>query len=321
MNENEESGSVETNGDTSLSGIDASILRSLGISPESTHGTNEGKASEGTPVDGSEDVLEAGEPQDGVSEPESTQSGAEDLFEIIHDGTPVKMTREELLAHAQKGFDYTKKTMTLSEERKAIEAEKAKLMEEFQKRSQGVEDVLSLKEQWDFYLDSLAQQNPDLFEEIKEGFSRTSQQFKNPVVEAQLKAFNQKMGKIEEVQKAWELEQIRKGFEKEFEAEVSGDWGKLLTSAGLTPDKEKITKAWIDHGGSVRDALKLVYSDDVVKLMQSKSKLNEVKKKVAAKPASVSSVKKSAPEVKDEFSPRKMSWNDIGHLVNKKYLK
>jgi len=41
---------------------------------------------------------------------------------IKHDGKEVTLSKSELIAQAQQGFDYSKKTMALAEDRKSLEA-------------------------------------------------------------------------------------------------------------------------------------------------------------------------------------------------------
>jgi hypothetical protein len=52
---------------------------------------------------------------------ESEEEAEEAAFTIKHDGKEVTLKQSEVLELAQQGFDYTKKTMALAEERKAIE--------------------------------------------------------------------------------------------------------------------------------------------------------------------------------------------------------
>lgn len=50
-------------------------------------------------------------------------------FEITVNGQKHKLTKEELIQNAQKGFDYTRKTQMLSDERRDIEARKRELLQ------------------------------------------------------------------------------------------------------------------------------------------------------------------------------------------------
>jgi small-conductance mechanosensitive channel len=79
-----------------------------------------------------EDELDEGESEEEEGEEpeeESEESDAEEAeFTIKHDGKDITLKQSELLEMAQKGFDYTNKTMALAEERKQLEPvrEKAK---------------------------------------------------------------------------------------------------------------------------------------------------------------------------------------------------
>jgi hypothetical protein len=50
------------------------------------------------------------------------QPSGEDAFDIVHDGKTVKLSRAELIAQAQQGFDYTQKTQALAAKAQAAEA-------------------------------------------------------------------------------------------------------------------------------------------------------------------------------------------------------
>lgn len=68
--------------------------------------------------DEGESEEQEGEELEGESEEEE---GEEATFTIKHDGKDVTLKQSELLEMAQKGFDYTNKTMAVAEERKALE--------------------------------------------------------------------------------------------------------------------------------------------------------------------------------------------------------
>lgn len=65
-------------------------------------------------------------------------SPAGDEFEIVHNGQPRKLNREETIRLAQQGFDYTQKTQALAEQSRAV-SERLQRLEEVEK----VADVLS----------------------------------------------------------------------------------------------------------------------------------------------------------------------------------
>jgi hypothetical protein len=63
-----------------------------------------------------EEVAETEESEEETKEPEE-----EEFIEIRHNGKPVKLKLEEVIEHAQKGFDYTTKTQELAEQRRNVE--------------------------------------------------------------------------------------------------------------------------------------------------------------------------------------------------------
>lgn len=76
-----------------------------------------------------EDSEESEEPE--VDEAEEDAEEAEDdaeegTFTLKHEGKEVSLKQSEVIELAQKGFDYTQKTMAVAEERKAVEAERQK---------------------------------------------------------------------------------------------------------------------------------------------------------------------------------------------------
>jgi len=80
-------------------------------------------AVEATPTDelSPEDI-----PDDGEAPPAAV---AVDEFEIVHNGTQVKLPRAEVIKLAQQGFDYTQKTQALSERSKGIDNIMARVSE------------------------------------------------------------------------------------------------------------------------------------------------------------------------------------------------
>jgi hypothetical protein len=72
---------------------------------------------EGEESEESEEVEESEEAEESEEEEETDT--------IIHDGKEVTLTKSEIKALAQQGFDYSKKTMAVAEERKAVEAQRS----------------------------------------------------------------------------------------------------------------------------------------------------------------------------------------------------
>ena len=118
------SGTVDT-----LSGI-AGLMDSMETEAVATE-------SEGEEV--SEEVAEQGEEQEGE---EQEQDSEEQSFTIKHDGKEVNLRQSELLELAQKGFDYTNKTMAVAEERKALEPIRERLTQTVTQHESALQETL-----------------------------------------------------------------------------------------------------------------------------------------------------------------------------------
>lgn len=82
-----------------------------------------------------------GEEQD--ADEESDEESEDDATEILtHEGKEVRLKKSEVLELAQKGFDYTKKTMALAEERKALEPVKQQYQERLTQHEQALTETM-----------------------------------------------------------------------------------------------------------------------------------------------------------------------------------
>ena len=93
--------------------------------------------SEGEEV--SESEAEQGEEQEG--EEQDTDS-EEQSFTIKHDGKEVNLKQSEILELAQKGFDYTNKTMAVADERKALEPIRERLTNTVTEHENALQETL-----------------------------------------------------------------------------------------------------------------------------------------------------------------------------------
>lgn len=94
-----------------------------------------------------EDEDSEAEVPDSEEESEDEDDAEEDEQEeptvtLKHDGKEVTLKQSEVVELAQQGFDYTKKTMAVAEERKAVDAEKAKLAEIRQHNEQALDETV-----------------------------------------------------------------------------------------------------------------------------------------------------------------------------------
>lgn len=96
-----------------------------------TKGARQAKESESTEARPEADAEEQPSEQPDNGEPtaddlpdeevaEGTDSQPVDEFEIVHNGTQHKLTRDEAIRLAQQGFDYTQKTQALAEQARAV---------------------------------------------------------------------------------------------------------------------------------------------------------------------------------------------------------
>lgn len=94
--------------------ISAILSRGEATEPEEVEAQGE------QPAPQAEEEAEASE---GIAEETEVEAPppVEDVFEIVHNGTQVKLTREDAIKYARQGFDYTEKTQQLAEERRAVQ--------------------------------------------------------------------------------------------------------------------------------------------------------------------------------------------------------
>lgn len=95
------------------------------------------ETTEDEPAEESEEV-EAAEEESEEGEEEEAEEEAEDdpTVKLKHDGKEIEVKLSEALNLAQQGYDYTKKTMAVAEEREAVKAERAKAEEARQQYEQ-----------------------------------------------------------------------------------------------------------------------------------------------------------------------------------------
>lgn len=101
-----------------------------------------------------EGAEEAGQDDDAEVESES--------FTITHDGKEIQVNKAEAIELAQKGLDYTKKTMALAEERKALEPIKAQVQEKLTQHEQALNETLHRLQAAADFLESELGQPPAL---------------------------------------------------------------------------------------------------------------------------------------------------------------
>lgn len=230
----------------------------------------------------------------------------------IHSNLPVKVESvDELKNLIQMGKDYTLKTQSLSEERKAWESERVTAetelngaIEEFNKQTQAMESQLQEMQQFQFALEQLKTNAPDVFEEVQRAYSEVGSRFKNPILDQQIAAMNKRLAEAESQLTAEKNKLVVDKFESEFSGLSAVE--QSLKELGITVSKDEVKKHWAKTGMSVKEAMGALYFDHAVKAQASKGKVEAVKAKVAAKPTGAAG--SSRPGTKVPAINRKKSY-------------
>lgn len=82
-------------------------------------------------ADGEEENVEL-EADEAEPEEDNPEESEPEYIEIKHNGKPVKLTLDEVIEQASKGFDYTQKTQELAETRRQIDAQAQLLNQQYQ---------------------------------------------------------------------------------------------------------------------------------------------------------------------------------------------
>lgn len=122
-----------TEGVATLTDLADMAFESEAPEEEAEGDADEGESEESPEVEG-EDEPEEEESDEADEEEESTET-------IKVNGKDVTLKKSELIEMAQKGADYTQKTMAVAEERKAVEAERAQVTQYRQQQEQAAEQA------------------------------------------------------------------------------------------------------------------------------------------------------------------------------------
>lgn len=216
----------------------------------------------------------------------------------IHNELPIKVeSREQLKELIQKGQDYTVKTQALSNERKewdtektAAETELNAAISEFNETQKVYGERLQQLQEWDYAIDNIKENAPDVYEEILRAVQETKKQFSNPVINQQMNALR---AELAEAKKGLSLEREDLNQEKNklivgsFDTEMNALTAtkQSFKELGITIDEAKVKEKWIATGLPVKDVVGMLYYESIAKAQASKSKLATVKQKVNARPA------------------------------------
>lgn len=278
---------------------DNKAFRDLGLDPAKYGLDGDSEESLEENSQGSEEVEEAGQATDEKSFLDLINS-----MELIHNENPFKVeSKDELKNLVQMGKDYTLKTQSLSEERKAWEAEKSGAEEEIHKAinelSAGQEKFskqIQELEQWTFALNELRDSAPDVFEEVQRAFSNVQKQFSNPVLDKQLAAIRAELAETKKGLTERENKMVVDEFEREFASMSALE--QSLKELGINVDKEAVKKEWANTGLPLKNVIGSLYFEQMAKAQASKSKVEATKAKVNAKPTAGAGVNRTGGKVK-----------------------
>lgn len=130
-----------------------------GVESLSTVGNMFGEEAEETPETGADEDAEESEEE--TSEDDSQDEQEEPRFTIKVDGKDIELPQSELIELAQKGTDYTQKTMAVAEERKAVESERAQVTEARKQYEQVLTESVMRLDAYTKYMESQIGSAPD----------------------------------------------------------------------------------------------------------------------------------------------------------------
>lgn len=216
----------------------------------------------------------------------------------IHNGLPITVNSPEQLKEIlQKGFDYTKKTMSHAEEVKAKTEEFTKLENTFKEKEtalaqkeQAIQNISNENKIMESLLTSWKQNDPELFEYIQKAYhSEVSNLEKSqPLIakyESRFAEYDNRFKELAKGNQQAELGSIKQSWEKELN-DVQTQQAASLAKLGVSPDWDKVKAAWSADSTnkmSVEDALYAVHGKDISKANESYQKLLATRNKTQAK--------------------------------------
>jgi hypothetical protein len=248
-----------------------------------------------------EDELPEGEIPQGAGQGTDENALLEKINALgaIHNGNPLKVESiDDLKNLVQMGKDYTLKTQSLSDERKAWETERTTAESEVNQAIQELNTSIETHktqlqelQQWTFALNQLKESAPDVFEEVQRAYEGTVKQFSNPVLDQQLAAIRAELAETKKSLSSRENKLIVDEFERDKGAMSATE--QSLKELGVNIDWAEVKKEWASSGMPVNKVVGALYFDSIAKAQASKAKVETTKAKVTARP--VAAANKSRP--------------------------
>lgn len=259
----------------------------------------EERAAELLPGEGEDDgevvQEESEEGEEEESGDENEDETEEETDTITHDGKPVTLKKSEIKELAQKGFDYTAKTMQVAEERKAVQAEHGKVKEIVTQHDKALQETGQRLQGFIEYLQTqigappsieLAHQNAAQYLALKEAHEAQKGQLQQALANAQTveeeRARIRQASQSFRAEQTWnELRDTLPGWKEDADAAFA-DLDKYVKAAGL--DHEAAADARLSKG--FWELAHKAKQFDALQVEKSKLKPKEQLRKVATPQAS-----------------------------------
>lgn len=248
-------------------------------------------------LDDSQDETPLAESQGSEDSQDASQATDESAFlerinalGAIHNDQPIKIESiDDIKNFLQMGKDYTVKTQSLSEERKAWDTEKSGAekelngaIEKFNADMKSYEGQMQEMQQFTFTLNRLKESAPDIYEEVQREYHKTVEQFSNPVLDKQFAEQNRRFEEIEKKLTSREDKLIIDSFDNEYAALAPLE--QSLKELGITVNKSEVKNKWAATGLSPEEVVGAMYGKMAMQAQASKSKVQTTQQKIAAKP-------------------------------------
>ena len=216
--------------------------------------------------------------------------------------------------------DYTKKTMALAQGSKDVQSRQASLESMEAKAKESLTknaERLNQLEELDYFVDHLADIDPDFLDSLKSKLNGFRSNYTNPVVNGLKKKISELESVFQKNDEAREIAKIKSAYDQEL-ATIQKDLFPELESIGLKVNMEEVNELWksgADLGISLKQALYAKHGEDIRRLYQSKSKVNKVEKEVSVTPKIVASSSSRSLPAKEKVDTKNMSWKELGDFL------
>lgn len=199
---------------------------------------------------------------------------------VLQDGEGDDDQESREMMHA----DYTKKTMALAEDRKAFEAETQQansdlnaVITDLETKYQGMDEQLKTKETWDFAIDNMKVEDPELYQEVQDYYKSVHKFASNPIVDRQTKRLEAIESRLESKEQSREDDTIRAQYNQE-KTNLQSKYASQFKKLNFTPSWDKVQQEYINGAATVEKALHAAHGAEIFKLSESRGKVDLTKR-------------------------------------------